>query len=172
MSTVFTRRPAMNPSRRLPAGAPIWPDCIPASARPRPPLNNPAEAPATPLRKFLRFSTSSPSLLRVSLAAFLEGELGAEFEQPPAHDLDRVQPPVVLDGVSRVLVEDGARVEGVIDVEIAPQLAPSHREGPADTEIQLLDPIIEERIGRDQIDGDRLIAGGSGLAGACREVPA
>src|SRR6267378_6543928 len=116
----------------------------------------------------LRFGMS---LLPCAARSVLEGELGAEFEQPPAHDLDRVQPLVILSGVSRVLVEDGACVESVIDVEIPPQLAPPHREGPAHPEIQLLDPIIEERVGRDQIDGDRLIARGSGLAGACGEVP-
>src|SRR2546428_11977195 len=117
MSTVFTRRPAMNTSRRLPAGAPIWPDRIAASARPRPPLNNPAEAPATPLRKLLRFGTSSPSYLARSVSS-LERELGAEFDQAPAHDLYRVHKLVIRIAVARLLVEDGAPVEDVIEVEI------------------------------------------------------
>src|SRR2546425_6844479 len=79
MSTVFTRRPAMNTSRRLPAGAPIWPDRIPASAKPRPPLNNTAEAPATPLRKFLRLGMASPSLSKTALG-------GSAAREAPAHE--------------------------------------------------------------------------------------
>ena len=101
-----------------------------------------------------------------------ERELGAELEQPPAHNLDRVHPLVILGTVPRLLVEDGAPVEDVVGVDIPPQLRSSHREGPAKTEIQLLDPIVVECVGWDQVDGRGLITGGRGLAGACRQVPA
>src|SRR6266571_619936 len=169
MSTVITRRPPMNPSRRLPAGAPIWPDRMTASARPLPATNNPAVEPATPLRKLLRFGTCSPSLLGV--AALLENKLGAEFEQAPAHDLYRVHELVIRVAVARLLVEDGAPVEDVIEVEIPLQLGLPYRESPAETEIQLLDPIVEDRGGRNQ--RDRAVGGTcSGSLIALRQVPA
>ena len=49
-----------------------------------------------------------------------ECELGAELDQTPAHDLDRVPPLVRRAGAIRgLLVLSGARVENVVDVEIA-----------------------------------------------------
>src|SRR6267142_3115347 len=98
MSTVFTRRPAMNTSRRLPAGAPIWPDRIPASARLRPPLNNTAEAPATPLRKFLRLGMSSPSLSKTALG-------GSAAREVPAHESKHDYEPR-LDYAARVITHN------------------------------------------------------------------
>src|SRR2546428_13530453 len=99
------RRPAIVTSRRLPGGAPICQLRRPASARPLPPTNNPAEALATPFRKRLRSVTSSPSS-----RSTLERELCAELDQAPAHDLYRVQELVVRVAVARLLVEDGAAV--------------------------------------------------------------
>src|SRR5438309_444612 len=159
----------MNTSRRLPGGAPIWRERTPAFARPRPPMNTPAAAPATPLRKFLRFDIVFSFMPQ--LAAFLEGELGAEFEQAPAHDLYRVHKLVIRVAVARLLVEDGAPVEDVVEVEIPLQLSVPYREGPAETEIQLLDPIVEDRVRRNQ--RDRAVGGtrGGSLV-ALRQVPA
>ena len=84
----------------------------------------------------------------------------------------RVQPLVILRAVSCLLVEDGARVKYVIHVEISPHLGSAHREGPAETKIQLLDSIIEECVRWNQIDGNGLVACSHRLARACREVPA
>ena len=105
------------------------------------------------------------------LAALLENKLGAEFEQAPAHDLYRVHELVIRVAVARLLVEDGAPVEDVIEVEIPLQLGLSYREGPAETEIQLHDPIVEDRVGRNQ--RDRAVGGTrSGRLIALRQVPA
>src|SRR5439155_26885158 len=109
----------------------------------------------------------------VSPYVFLEAQLGAELDQAPAHDLYCVPPLVILETVPRLLVEDGAPVEHVVNVEIPLHLGPPrYRERPAETEIHLLDRIVVERVGRDQLDRDSLMARSSGLAGAGREVPA
>src|SRR5206468_6292256 len=102
----------------------------------------------------------------------LEGKLGAEFQQPRAHYLYRVQPLVILGAVPCLLVQDGARVEYVVDVDISLHPGSAHREGPADTKIQLLNSIVEECVDWNQIDGDGLITCGRRLARTCREVPA
>src|SRR6266850_7856135 len=88
---------------------------------------------------------------QASPPAYLEAQLGAELEQAPAHDLNRVPPQVIRGAVPRVLVENSAPVEDVIEVEIPLQLAPPHQiEDPAEAEIHLPDPIAVERVGRDQ----------------------
>ena len=97
----------------------------------------------------------------------------ADLEQAPAHDLYRVHPLVIRGGVPRLLVEDGVPVEDVIEVEVPLHFGPPrYRERPAETEIQLLDPIVVDRVGRNHGDGDSLSTRGSGLAGARRQVPA
>ena len=102
----------------------------------------------------------------------LEGELGAEFQQAPAHNLDHVPPLVIRGLVPRLLIEDGVPVEDVIDVEIPLQPGPAYREEPTETEIQLCDPFPEDRAGGRELERDILVARRSGLAGTRREIPA
>ena len=97
--------------------------------------------------------------------------MGAEFDQASAHDLYRVHELVVRIAVARLLVEDGAPVEDVIEVEISLQLGVPYREGPAETKIHLADPIVEDRVGRNQRDRAVSRTRGRSLA-ALRQVPA
>ena len=110
-----------------------------------------------------------PILIR---ALFLESVLSAEFDQAPAHDLYRVPPLVILQTIPRLLVEDGAVVENVIDVEIRLHLARiAQPEEPAETEIELFDPLPVERVVGNQVDRGSLRTGRRGLTGARREMP-
>src|SRR5262249_53393053 len=157
------RRPPIDTSRRFPGGAPICPARAATSARPALPANSPAVAPATCLRNPLRSGIVLSLHRLAALAAFSkrsERELGAEFGQSPAHDLYRVHELVIGVAVPRLLVEDGARVEDVIEVDIPLQPALPQREDPAETEIQLRDPIVEDRVGRNQ--RDRAVGGTRG----------
>ena len=68
--------------------------------------------------------------------------MSAEFDQAPAHYLDHVPPRVILHLVACLFVQDGAVVKNVIDVEVRlhlPHLA--EPEDPAETEIELFDPL-------------------------------
>src|SRR5215467_6180795 len=104
---------------------------------------------------------------------FLKVELSAQFHQPPAHDLYRVPPLVVLETVPRLLVEDGAVVEKVIDVKVSLQLLRlAQPEDPAETEVKLFDPLSVECVVRNQIDRCGLRTGSRGLAGAGRQMAA
>ena len=63
-------------------------------------------------------SAFKPRIFSQATCPSLEVELGADFEQAAAHNLNRVLPHVVREAVPRVLVEDGIYIEEVIDVEI------------------------------------------------------
>src|SRR4029434_1278819 len=96
----------------------------------------------------------------------LERELAADFDESSAHDLYCVPPLVIRRVVPRLLVEDRVFVESVVnvDVRLHSGLSPE-REEPAETKIQLFDPLPVERVVWDQIDRRRLITCGSRLAG-------
>src|SRR5438876_278215 len=82
-----------------------------------------------------------------------EVELCAQFHQASAHDLEYVPPRVILHLVSRLLVQDGAVIENVVDVEIRLHLSPlAELEDPAETEIELFDPLSVECVVGDQVD--------------------
>ena len=64
-------------------------------------------------------------------------------------------------------------IENVIHIDIRLHLARiGQPEEPAETEIQLFDPLPEERVVGDQVDRGSLRTGSRGLAGARREMPA
>src|SRR2546425_8429356 len=91
-----------------------------------------------------------PAVIRPRPRPSLEFELGAEFNQAPAHYLCRVLPLVIRGGPPGVLVEDRTPVEDVVDVGIRPQPGLCHAEDPGETDVQLLDPIVEQRVEWDQ----------------------
>src|SRR5206468_10247007 len=81
----------------------------------------------------------------------LEVELAAELEQPPPHDLNGLQPLVSVPGRH---VQNGARVEEVVDVHIPAQSQLPHPEGPAETKVHLPESILEQRVRREEVDRD------------------
>src|SRR6267143_1895866 len=103
----------------------------------------------------------------------LKVQLRAKFDQTSAHDLYRVPPLVIREAVPRLFVQDGAVVENVIHVEIGLHFtAIGQPEEPAETEIELFDPLPEEGVIGDQVDRGRLRTGGRTLVGTRREMPA
>jgi hypothetical protein len=75
-----------------------------------------------------------------------EVELAAEFDQAPAHNLYGLQP---LVAVPSRQIEDRARVEQVVDVDIPAHLDLPQLEQPAETEVQLPEPIFKDGVGWD-----------------------
>src|SRR5712691_6902556 len=116
-------------------------------------------------------STASPTHITVNLVLMIgppsEVELSSEFEQAPAHDLDRLEP---LVPVPRGHIEEGARVEQVEHIDIPANLCVPHLEQPAETDVHLSEAIFEERVGWDQVDRD--IGGTRADAAALRQIAA
>src|SRR5256885_5338725 len=88
-----------------------------------------------------------------------EVELGAQFEQAPPHNLNRLQP---LGSEPGRHIEDVAPVAQVINVEIRPHLALAYRKDPAEPDVHLLEAILIQHARREHVDRCR-------GRGACRE---
>src|SRR5947208_3558238 len=85
--------------------------------------------------------------------------LDTKLEQTAIQHLNRLQP---VWSVRRIERENGARVEGVVDIELPFDPRPAYLHGLRQAEIELIDSWLEQRLRCDQIDGD------SGC-GTCRQ---
>src|SRR5688572_25917939 len=66
----------------------------------------------------------------------------------------RRTPPRAADRKGVVDAENGRAVQRVVNVEHRLQAAAHHREGAAETQVELVDPILEVHVRLDQVDRD------------------
>src|SRR5207253_10526172 len=91
-----------------------------------------------------------------------EVQLPAEFEQAPRKNLRRRKPRRTVPSVD---AEDGARVQEIVDVHRGVEMGAPDLHGLREAEVDLIEPLLVQRPGRNQIDG-------GGATSACRQAAA
>src|SRR5215510_2336089 len=86
-----------------------------------------------------------------------ELQLDAEFQQPSVEDVLWRQPGRT---VGQITLEDGARVQCVVDVEVSFDPDPPHAKDLRHANVELINPVIKLRKGSDQLDRRRSDASG------------